>query len=371
MAGLYVHIPWCVRKCPYCDFNSHEIRNDFEESKYVDRVIADLKNELENHPLQINTVYFGGGTPSLFSPDSFYRILATLRQAQLREVTMEANPGTTEHVDFRHYRNAGITRVSLGAQSFHLDHLKALGRIHGPLEASRAIEKALTAGLDSVNVDLMYGLPNQTIDQAMEDLQTAIALGPQHISWYELTIEPNTVFAKSPPKLASTDYRAEMEEEGVRLLADNGFERYEVSAYARNDLTCEHNLNYWLFGDYFGVGAGAHGKLSTGDGILRTSKARMPKSYMQGTKGSSTMVTNEDIPVEFMMNALRLCDGVEEDLFHKQTGLPFCTIRATVERLRSWDLMQPNRLQLTPKGFQQLNGVVSEFLSTTGVGINE
>ncbi len=368
MAGLYVHIPWCVRKCPYCDFNSHEIRNDFAETKYVDCVIADLKNDLKNHPLEIDTVYFGGGTPSLFSPDSFHRILATLDRTETREVTMEANPGTTEYLDFRHYRGAGITRVSLGAQSFHQDHLKTLGRIHDPSEAMRAIEKALAAGFDSVNVDLMYGLPDQTIDQAMEDLELAIALGPTHISWYELTIEPNTVFAKSPPKLASTDYRAEMEDVGIRLLAENGFERYEVSAYARNELICKHNFNYWTFGDYIGVGAGAHGKIKTQDGIFRTSKTRMPKSYMQRAKSSRTMVAKSEIPVEFMMNVLRLCDGVEEDLFHVQTGLPFCTIQATVERLRSWDLMQPDRLQLTPKGFQQLNGVVTEFLSTTEHG---
>lgn len=363
MAGLYVHIPWCVRKCPYCDFNSHEIRTRIDESKYVDCVIDDLSSELETHPLEIDTVYFGGGTPSLFSPDSFHRILATLDQARVREVTMEANPGTTEHADFRHYRESGITRVSLGAQSFHQNHLKTLGRIHGPSEAKQAIEKALTASLDSVNVDLMYGLPDQTIDQAMEDLNTAIAYGPQHISWYELTIEPNTVFAKSPPKLASTDFRAEMEYEGIRLLAENGYERYEVSAYARDGLRCEHNLNYWSFGDYIGVGAGAHGKLTTDYGIFRTSKARMPQSFMSGTKGSRTKIAEADIPVEFMLNALRLRNGVEEGLFQERTGLPFCTIQVTVNWLRSWDLMQPDRLQLTPRGFQQLNGVVAHFLS--------
>ena len=365
MAGLYVHIPWCVRKCPYCDFNSHEIRNDFEESKYVDCVISDLTNEFESDPPEIDTVYFGGGTPSLFSPDSFHRILASLHPGLPREVTMEANPGTTEHADFLRYKDTGITRVSIGAQSFNQSHLRTLGRIHGPSEANRAIEKALAAGFDSVNVDLMYGLPDQSIDQAMEDLRTAIALDPQHISWYELTIEPNTVFAKSPPILASSDYRAEMEYEGIRLLAENGYERYEVSAYARNGLVCEHNLNYWSFGDYIGVGAGAHGKITTEEGIFRTSKARMPKSYMQGTKGARTLIKEADIPVEFMMNVLRLCDGVHEDLFRERTGLPFCTIQATVNRLRSWDLMQTDRLQLSPRGFQQLNGVVSEFLSTT------
>ena len=366
MAGLYVHIPWCVRKCPYCDFNSHEIRNNFEEGKYVDCVIADLTNELENLPLQIDTVYFGGGTPSLFSPDSFHRILETLDRTQLMRSHHGSEPRyngayglSTVQGRGNHESFARRTVIPSGLIS------QTLGRIHGPSEAKRSIEKALTTGFDSVNVDLMYGLPDQTIDQAMVDLETAIELGPQHISWYELTIEPNTVFAKSPPKLASTDYRAEMEDVGVRLLSDHGFLRYEVSAYARNELICKHNFNYWSFGDYIGVGAGAHGKFKTENGVFRTSKTRMPKSYMQRTKTSCTMVPEDEIPVEFMMNVLRLCDGVEEYLFHEKTGLPFRTIQKTVERLRSWNLMQPRRLQLTPLGLSQLNGVVAEFLSTT------
>lgn len=363
MAGLYVHIPWCVRKCPYCDFNSHEIRESFEEAKYVDRVIVDLEDELKTHPLEFNTVYFGGGTPSLFSPNSFRRILEPLGSVQLDEVTMEANPGATEHSNFEHYREAGVTRVSIGAQSFNESHLKTLGRIHGPFEAKRAIKGALTSGLDSVNVDLMYGLPDQTIAQALEDLHAVIALEPHHISWYELTIEPNTVFAKKPPKLASTDYRSEMEDAGVRLLEENGYTRYEVSAYARSGLVCEHNLNYWIFGDYIGVGAGAHGKITTKSGIIRTTKIRMPESYMNGTSRACSRIADSDLPVEFMMNALRICNGVDETLFSKRTGLPFCTIQATIDRLRSWSLMHPNRLQLTTRGFRQLNGVVAEFLS--------
>ncbi|MCY3883738.1 MAG: radical SAM family heme chaperone HemW [Gammaproteobacteria bacterium] len=367
MAGLYVHIPWCVRKCPYCDFNSHEIRTKFEEAKYVERVVADIYDELQTHPLELKTVYFGGGTPSLFSPDSFRRILATLGDSQPTEVTMEANPGTTEHADFERYRKAGITRVSVGAQSFNELHLKTLGRIHGPREAKQAIKRALTAGFDSVNVDLMYGLPDQTIAQAREDLNTATALGPHHISWYELTIEPNTVFAKNPPKLASTDYRSEMEDAGVRLLEENGYTRYEVSAYARNGLICEHNLNYWTFGDYIGVGAGAHGKRTTKNGIIRTAKARMPESYMNGIGGTCSQITDSDLPVEFMMNVLRLSRGVDECLFNRRTELPFDTIQATVDRLRSWDLMHPNRLQLTTRGLRQLNGVVAEFLSSSEI----
>lgn len=363
MAGLYVHIPWCVRKCPYCDFNSHEIRNNFEEAKYVDRILADLDNELESHPFDLNTVYFGGGTPSLFSPGSFSRILATLTNSQLTEVTMEANPGTTEHAEFEHYMQAGITRVSIGAQSFNESHLRTLGRIHGPLEAKQAIKRALTSGFDSVNVDLMYGLPNQTIAQALEDLDAAIALEPQHISWYELTIEPNTVFANNPPILTSTDYRSEMEDAGAGLLKENGYERYEVSAYTRNGSFCNHNLNYWTFGDYVGVGAGAHGKRTTKNGIVRTAKARMPESYMNGVVGTCSRIADSDLPVEFMMNVLRLTEGVDEHMFSQRTRLPFRTIQATVDRLRSWELMHPNRLQLTARGFRQLNGVVVEFLS--------
>lgn len=362
MTGLYVHIPWCVRKCPYCDFNSHEIRNDLEEDKYTDCVVEDLNNELEKYPLEFDTVYFGGGTPSLFSPDSFFRILGAVGEPGPREVTMEANPGTTEHTHFEDYKEAGITRVSIGAQSFSDIHLKILGRVHNPGEAKRATEKAVATGFDSVNVDLMYGLPDQTIVQALDDLHTAISLEPQHISWYELTIEPNTVFGKSPPKLASTDYRAEMGEQGVQFLESSGYKRYEVSAFARNDLLCEHNLNYWMFGNYVGIGAGAQGKLTKEKGIYRTSKIRMPKSYMQSIRGSISKIEESDLPVEFMMNVLRLCSGVDEELFSQQTRLPFCTIQATVDRLRSWDLMQSDRLQLTPRGLLQLNGVVAQFL---------
>ena len=362
MAGLYVHIPWCVRKCPYCDFNSHEKRTDYNEQAYVNKLLEDLEQELSTDSVDLDTVYFGGGTPSLFQPDSFARILERSGLANVVEVTMEANPGTTEYSDLTLYRDAGITRLSLGVQSFDPRHLKALGRIHGSNEAVDAAEKAKTAGFDSLNIDLMYGLPHQSIDQALEDLETAISLQPDHISWYELTIEPNTVFAKSPPPLASTDYRAEMGLAGIELLNSRGYWQYEVSAFARNSSQCLHNVNYWTFGDYIGIGAGAHGKLTARTDIYRTAKVRMPKSYLQEVAGSRTPISKQDLPVEFMMNVLRLTKGVEERLFAQRTGLPLQTIEATLDKLRSWELMYPDRLQLTSSGQRQLNGVVAQFL---------
>ncbi len=364
MTGLYVHIPWCIRKCPYCDFNSHEMRNEFDESAYVDRLNEDLETELSSGQSDIGTVYFGGGTPSLFAPDSFAQILERLEPASLEEVTMEANPGTTEYSDFKLYKEAGITRLSIGIQSFDSSHLEILGRIHGPNEAQHAIEKAMVAGFDSVNLDLMYGLPHQSISQALKDLEVAINYQPEHISWYELTIEPNTVFAKTPPPLSSIDYRADMEQAGVELLSDHGYRRYEVSAYARSGQECRHNLNYWTFGDYIGVGAGAHGKKTTQEGIFRTKKVRQPRSYLSGTEGSFNRVRDEDLPAEFMMNALRLLDGVDESAFSTKTGLEIDAIRETVERLRSWKLMHSNRLQLSSDGLRQLNGVVAQFLNS-------
>lgn len=364
MSGLYIHIPWCIRKCPYCDFNSHEKRGDFDETTYVDRLIEDLKIELNSDVGTIDTVYFGGGTPSLFGPDSFARILDRSVLKLCNEVTMEANPGTTEHLDFHLYKNAGITRLSLGVQSFDASHLETLGRIHGPDEARRATERALDAGFDSVNLDLMHSLPHQSMDQALKDLEIAIALRPTHVSWYELTIEPNTVFAKSPPSLPSNDFREELEKAGIALLADHGYRRYEVSAFARDGLECRHNLNYWHFGDYVGIGAGAHGKKTTSEGIFRTAKVRTPKSYLNEVSGSCELIRKEDLPVEFMMNALRLVDGVSQDMFSMKTGLPFESIAKDIDRLRDWRLMHPDRLQLTSDGFQQLNGVVAQFLHT-------
>ena len=363
MAGLYVHIPWCIRKCPYCDFNSHELKSSIDEDSYVDRLISDFELEQQQHPLVIDTVYFGGGTPSLFKPKSFFRFLKTCGLLDCAEITMEANPGTTESREFKHYQEAGISRLSLGIQSFNHKHLHILGRIHDASEATLAATKVAQAGFDSFNLDLMYGLPHQTIEQALDDLKRAIDLTPNHISWYQLTIEPNTVFAKSPPPIASTDFLAEMESEGVSLLSSAGYERYEISAFSRDSTPCRHNVNYWTFGDYLGIGAGAHSKITKSDGIVRMRRPRMPDSYVKGVVPKTETVADSELPAEFMMNALRLVDGVEEESFEQQTGLNLSAIQDTLDRLRDWNLMSPQRLQLTHHGLRQLDGIVAQFLN--------
>lgn len=362
MSGLYVHIPWCIKKCPYCDFNSHEKDDGFDEHRYVARLIEDLDEELKRGFQTLSTVYFGGGTPSLFSPDSFAKILERPAIASVTEATMEANPGTVEHRDFASYRAAGINRVSLGIQSFNDRYLPVLGRIHSAQEARNACTRALDAGFASVNLDLMYGLPEQSINDALEDLRTAIALQPQHISWYELTIEPNTMFGKHPPKLSPLEDRLEMGRRGVELLAESGYRRYEVSAYTRDNQICAHNYNYWTFGDYIGIGAGAHGKIRRDQKLLRTRKPKMPMSYLKGVEGTETPIEQDRLPVEFMMNTLRLTAGVPETTFSEQTDLPLTHIEPILDKLRSWEMMDSDRIQLTPLGYMQLDGIVAQFL---------
>ena len=362
MSGLYVHIPWCIKKCPYCDFNSHEKDAGFDEDRYVERLYEDLEVEFERGVPTLSTVYFGGGTPSLFAPESFSKILARPELANVTEVTMEANPGTVEHRDFTEYRLAGINRLSLGIQSFNDKYLPLLGRIHSATEARNACRRALVAGFTSVNLDLMYGLPEQSIDDALADLSDAIALQPHHISWYELTIEQNTVFGKHPPTLPPLDDRLEMSKSGVELLAEAGYQRYEVSAYARNRQICAHNYNYWIFGDYIGIGAGAHGKIRCGERLLRTRKPKMPQSYLNRVSGTETPIEHAKLPVEFMMNVLRLCAGVPEREFTDRTGLPLSDIEPTLQRLRSWGLMEPGALRLTQLGYTQLDSAVAQFL---------
>lgn len=363
MSGLYIHIPWCIRKCPYCDFNSHEISQAFDEPAYVNRLLQELEQKLVTWLSPIETIYFGGGTPSLFKPQSFRRILEQLDLSAVSEITMEVNPGTTEHANLKEYRDAGITRISLGIQSFNEKHLQRLGRIHDSAEARKALTNALAADFDVVNVDLMYGLPHQNIKEALADLQVLEKFQPAHVSWYELTIEPNTRFAKYPPVLPSPNKQAQMSELGCSYLADLGYKRYEVSAFAKSGKVCNHNTNYWTFGDYLGVGAGAHGKKTTPIGVSRTTNVRTPKSYLAGKPGKEIKVPPQELPVEFMMNVLRLTEGVDEELFVERTGLPIKTIQETVARLRSWGLLRTNKLQLTNRGFSQLNGVVAEFLN--------
>lgn len=362
MSGLYIHIPWCIKKCPYCDFNSHEKDSVFNEKRYVSRLIQDFEEELHRYNHPIATVYFGGGTPSLFAPQSFAEILTRPELANVTEVTMEANPGTVEHRDFAEYRAAGINRLSLGVQSFNDKYLPVLGRIHNANEAQTACKRALEAGFSSVNLDLMYGLPDQSIEDALRDLKTAIALQPQHISWYELTLEPNTVFGKHPPKLPPLKSRIEMSTRGVEMLTESGYQRYEVSAYARDHHICAHNYNYWTFGNYIGIGAGAHGKIRQKTSFLRTRKPKMPNSYLNGVAGTDTVVERDELPVEFMMNALRLTKGVPDASFTNQTGLQVTQIEPQLERLRSWGLMEEERIQLTPLGYSQLDSVVAQFL---------
>ena len=362
MSGLYIHIPWCVRKCPYCDFNSHKKDSTFDEQRYVARLIQDLEDEIVRYDHPISTVYFGGGTPSLFAPHSFAEILAQPDLTDVTEVTMEANPGTVEHRDFGDYRAAGINRLSLGVQSFNDTYLPTLGRIHDANEAQSACTRALEVGFSSVNIDLMYGLPEQSIEDALHDLKTAIALQPHHISWYELTLEPNTVFGKHPPKIPPLENRIEMSTRGVEMLFESGYQRYEVSAYARDGQICSHNYNYWTFGNYIGIGAGAHGKLRRGENFLRTRKPKMPNSYLNGVAGSETVIDRDELPVEFMMNVLRLNDGVFESSFFNRTELPLSVIEPQLNRLRSWGLMELEKIQLTSLGYSQLDSVVAQFL---------
>ncbi|MGM9453844.1 radical SAM family heme chaperone HemW [Legionella bozemanae] len=328
--SLYIHIPWCIRKCPYCDFNSHKSPEILPEQNYVQALIADLKNDLQHvEAREICSIFIGGGTPSLFSAQAYATLFTELKHllsfAQDIEITMEANPGTVEQQRFTEYRQLGINRLSLGIQSFNPEHLHTLGRIHDAQQAHRAIDSARNAGFNNLNLDIMHSLPKQSVAQGLEDLRTAIAHQPEHLSWYQLTIEPNTVFYKEKPPLPSEDEAWLLEEEGFALLKESGFERYEISAFAKPARQAQHNLNYWLFGDYLGIGAGAHGKITTQNGILRTRKHRQPKEYLDPNKpflASIETVESQDLLFEFMLNATRLEQAIPLELFSQTTGLP-------------------------------------------------
>jgi putative oxygen-independent coproporphyrinogen III oxidase len=368
--GLYAHFPWCVRKCPYCDFNSHPQRGALDEAGYLAALRADAAEALADVlPGQIATVFFGGGTPSLFSPAAFAELIGGLEPwlAADAEITMEANPGTLEHHDFAGYRRAGINRLSLGAQSFDPRQLAALGRIHSAEDTERAYLVAREAGFDNINLDLMYGLPHQTARQAMVDLETALRLEPEHLSWYQLTIEAKTEFARRTPILATESAIAVMEDEGHKLIDASGYGRYEVSAYARDGFRCRHNLNYWTFGDYVGVGAGAHGKRTTSEAaglrILRTSKPSQPRLY-QGDplRTERQPVPIEQLPFEFMMNALRLTEGVDFETFQARTGVGTSMLEPVWESLVRDGLVRRDRIATTPLGYRYLDGVLERFL---------
>lgn len=348
--SLYVHMPWCVRKCPYCDFNSHVAPEQLPQRSYVDALLDDLDHDLPwagHRPLV--SIFFGGGTPSLFSPEEIGRFLGEVRRriacAVDLEVTLEANPGTIEHGRFQGYRDAGITRVSLGAQTFNDQQLKQLGRIHGGQDIQRAVDELALAGLDNFNLDLMYGLPQQTQSQALEDVRAAIALKPQHLSHYQLTLEPGTVFYHRPPPLPDHDASWEMQIECQGLLAQHGYEQYEVSAYARPGLRCRHNLNYWEFGDYIGIGAGAHGKLTQAPAgvVMRTTRCRQPRDYLSRAVAERVIERREvaanELPFEYMLNALRLLDGFDCGRFEARTGLPRAAIANTLNAAQSKGLL--------------------------------
>jgi oxygen-independent coproporphyrinogen-3 oxidase len=374
-----VHLPWCIRRCPYCDFNSHAVPDGDEvpERRYLDALRADLEAALPQvWGRTVQTIFIGGGTPSLFSPEAIDALLTTLRTllpvAPGAEITMEANPGTFEAARFRAFRAAGVTRLSIGVQSFDDDALRRIGRVHDAAQARRAIETA-AAHFESWNLDLMYALPGQSIDALRADLREALSFSPPHLSYYHLTLEPNTAFAMRPPVLPDDDTASEMQALIEDATQRAGLGHYEVSAYARPLHRCAHNLNYWQFGDYLGLGAGAHGKLSFHDRIVREARVRNPREYMraalgetpQGPLASSHAVPARELPFEFALNALRLADGVPVAWFVERTGLPTTAIAATVERAVRRGLLEddPTRLRATPLGARFLNDLQEMFLA--------
>ncbi|WP_340617135.1 radical SAM family heme chaperone HemW [Xenorhabdus entomophaga] len=369
--SLYIHIPWCVQKCPYCDFNSHALKGDVPHQEYVDHLLADLRSDL---PMigdrEVSTIFIGGGTPSLLSAEGMQRLLDGVRSSLTlsphAEITMEANPGTVEADRFSAYQQAGINRISIGVQSFGSDKLIRLGRIHGPEEAKRAARLADKLGLRSFNLDLMHGLPNQTLNEALNDLRQAIELSPPHLSWYQLTIEPNTSFASRPPVLPDDDALWDIFSQGHQLLTEAGYQQYETSAYAKSGYQCQHNLNYWRFGDYLGIGCGAHGKISFEDGrILRTVKTKHPRGYMQGRYlDQQNQVDNEDRPFEFFMNRFRLLESMPRQDFSDFTGLPESAIRPQIDEAlaKGYITESDTHWQITKNGKLFLNSLLELFL---------
>jgi putative oxygen-independent coproporphyrinogen III oxidase len=371
--ALYIHIPWCVKKCPYCDFNSHTAREALPEARYIEALTRDLEAAL---PLiwgrSIHTIFFGGGTPSLFSGASIDAILTMVRSLSkldhFAEITLEANPGTVEAAKFAEFKAAGVNRLSLGIQSFNPQHLQALGRIHDDAEAHRAVEIA-AATFDNFNLDLMYALPGQTLQQAQADLDTALQYAPPHLSCYHLTLEPNTPFHAAPPSLPDDDLSADMQQMIETTLAQAGYDHYETSAFAQPRRQCRHNLNYWQFGDYLGIGAGAHSKLSFHDRILRQMSHKHPREYMEHALNGAPVQTEQvisraDLPFEFMMNALRLCDGFPTSLFSERTGLNITAAQVALDEAERRGLLTRDHLRIAPTATGQrfLNDLLGLFL---------
>jgi oxygen-independent coproporphyrinogen-3 oxidase len=375
--SLYIHFPWCEKKCPYCDFNSHQVKEGkrgFDEARYIQALITDLETELPRvWGRQVHSIFIGGGTPSLLSTKGMNELLSAIRaRVNLEpdcEITMEANPSSVEAEKLAGFATAGINRVSLGIQSFQDEQLKALGRIHSGEEARRAIAIALQH-CKSVNLDLMFGLPNQSLEAAKADIETALSFKTPHLSVYNLTLEPNTYFASFPPKLPNDDEIDAIFEQNLALLEAAGYRRYEVSAYAKKDQECKHNLNYWRFGDYIGIGAGAHGKISFPEKITRQVRERHPETYMQAmeTKGNALIearnVPAKDLPFEFMLNALRLTDGVDTITFGERTGLALNVVSKGLDEASKKGLLDlnPNKLKATEQGLRYLNNLQEIFL---------
>ena len=373
--SLYIHIPWCIRKCPYCDFNSHKSPERLPEHAYVDALIADFDNDLAQFPKEqpLHSIFIGGGTPSLLTADAYARLFEHIQTriafSENMEITLEANPGTIEHGKFSEYLAVGINRLSLGIQSFHPEHLKRLGRIHDAKQAHIAIEQVLAAGFTRFNLDLMYGLPEQTVIQALDDLQFALAYQPSHLSWYQLTIEPNTIFHKTQPILPNEDKIADIEEAGLALLQTHDMSRYEISAFCKDSQMAQHNLNYWLFGDYYGIGAGAHGKITMNspNQIYRTQKYRQPKDYLNPQKTfltQSTTLSHAALLFEFMLNTTRLEQVIPMELFTQRTGLPVEYLHPKLMHAAELGFISllPTTWQITPLGRQFTNDLQALFL---------
>jgi putative oxygen-independent coproporphyrinogen III oxidase len=372
--SLYIHVPWCVQKCPYCDFNSHGQKGEIPEKEYVQHLLDDLKGDLAYvQGRKLHSIFVGGGTPSLLSGQAYRKLLSEIEALigfeDNIEITIEANPGTVEKDRFKHYVDAGINRISIGVQSMQSDKLKALGRIHDEHEAVRAAEEATDAGLRSFNLDLMHGLPNQSVDDALSDLRAAIALNPPHLSWYQLTIEPNTQFASKPPVLPEDDILWDIQEQGQALLAEHGYEQYEISGYAKSGYQCQHNLNYWRFGDYLGIGCGAHGKITLPDEnrIVRTVKVKHPRGYMDLTKpylDKAWDVPSDERPFEFFMNRFRLQEACPKHEFEDFTGLTLDSVTPLINDAIAKGLLEDigHSWLVTIKGHRYLNDLLESMV---------
>lgn len=365
-------MPWCIKKCPYCDFNSHKSPDTLPEQEYIKALISDLDNDLTQfEPRELVSIFIGGGTPSLFSAEAYNTLFAQLRTklafARDIEITLEANPGSVEQQRFTDYRQLGINRLSLGIQSFNPKHLKSLGRIHDDQQAHQAIHAARKAGFDNLNIDLMHSLPNQRIEEGLEDLSTALSYQPEHLSWYQLTIEPNTLFYKLKPRLPSEEDDYVLEEQGLDYLTKFGYSRYEISAFATPNKQAKHNMNYWLFGDYLGIGAGAHGKITTSKGVLRTHKQRQPKDYLNTEKSfiaGQQVIAEDELLFEYMLNVTRLEQSIPFEHFYLSTGLNLNMLQPKLLEAANKGLVSLNAThwQVTPLGRRFTNNLQSLFL---------